>query len=112
MNLHELREQIDIERDSIDRTLAELLLLKRDLAEREPSVRDLAAAGLFLANFYTGIENIFKRLCRYHELEIPAGADWHLELTRRMTQPLQEGCPKSVRHEICATEDSQAAQNK
>ena len=59
MNLNELREQIDIERDSLAHTLAELASLERDVADREPTVRGLAAAGLFLANIYTGIENVF-----------------------------------------------------
>ena len=57
----ELAEQIDIEFEAIQSTVGELSSLRNDVSGRKPTVRELAAAGLFLANFYNGVENILKR---------------------------------------------------
>ena len=88
MTLNDLREQIEIETAQIQRTLDEISSLRRDLSGRTPSVRELAAAALFLANFYNGVENILKRICRFQEVELPHGVDSHLELAEFFTQPL------------------------
>jgi hypothetical protein len=66
----------------------------------EPSLRELAAAGLFLANFYNGIENVLKRICRSHDVEIPAGGDWHLELVKSFCDPPREGLPRLLNAEL------------
>jgi hypothetical protein len=71
----ELKEEVAIEVEAIETVLAELDSLRRDVAEPGPTARDLAAAGLFLANFYNGIENILKRICRYQRVEVPSGGD-------------------------------------
>jgi hypothetical protein len=52
----ELAEQIDIEIEAIQLTIDELESLRKDVSGREATVRESAAAGLFLANFYNGIE--------------------------------------------------------
>jgi hypothetical protein len=62
-------------------------LLLNDIAQREPTVRELAAAGLFMANFYSGIENTLKRICRYHKVELPTGSDSHIELAKAFCEP-------------------------
>ncbi len=93
MKLTDLAEQIDIEFEAIQSTVDELSSLRGDVATREPTVRELAAAGLFLANFYNGIENVLKRICRFHEIDIPAGSDWHVELAKAFCDPPREGLP-------------------
>jgi hypothetical protein len=87
----DLAQEIDIEFEAMQRTVDELQLLVEEFAHREPSIRDLAAAGLFLANFYNGIENALKRLCRYHRVEIPSGGDSHIELTKAFCDPPRDG---------------------
>jgi DNA gyrase/topoisomerase IV subunit B len=52
----ELREEINIELELIESTLRELSALQKDVAMREPTVREKTAAA-FLAQFYGGIEN-------------------------------------------------------
>jgi hypothetical protein len=74
-------------------TVDELSSLRDDVAAREPTVRELAAAGLFLANFYNGIENVLKRICRFHEIDIRAGSDWHVELAKAFCEPSHKGLP-------------------
>ncbi len=78
----ELREEVAIEVEAIEAVLAELAGLRRDVAGRGPTTRELAAAGLFLANFYNGIENIFKRICRYQRVRLPSSEEWHTILVR------------------------------
>lgn len=46
----ELAQEISIEFDSIRRSLEELTAIQYDVEGREPTIRELAAAGLFLAN--------------------------------------------------------------
>ena len=50
---------------------------------RQPSVREKTAAAAFLAQFYTGIENILKRICRFRSVLIPRGDTWHVELFQK-----------------------------
>ena len=93
MSLSELKQEIAIEWESIQIALDELVALETDVGEREPMVREVAAAGLFLANLYNGIENVLKRLCRYHSIDISPGPDWHVELVKALTDPPREGLP-------------------
>lgn len=89
----ELVEQIDIEFEAIQLTIDEIESLRKDVSGREPTVRESAAAGLFLANFYNGIENVLKRICRFHEIEIPLGSDWHVELVKAFCDPPRGALP-------------------
>lgn len=96
----ELAEQLDIEFEAIQLTVDELSSLCEDVSGREPSVRELAAAGLFLANFYNGIENVLKRICRFHEIDIPMASDWHVELTKAFCDPPAEGLPLLLNRQL------------
>jgi len=73
MTTGELEEEISIELDLIESTVQELLSLKRDLTDREPSVREKTAAAAFVAQFYSGIENILKRITRLKSVPLPKG---------------------------------------
>ena len=94
MNASDLREEIAIEIDSIERTLVEIAGLVRDVGEREPTAREVAAAGLFLASFYNGIENVLKRIWAFHGLPLPHGDTWHIELLKGFCDPPREGLPR------------------
>lgn len=96
----ELAEQIDIEFEAVQLTIDEIASLRKDVSGREPTVRELAAAGLFLANFYNGIENVLKRVCRFHEIDIPAGSDWHVELVKAFCDPPRGSLPILLDHRL------------
>ena len=51
-------------------TVDELMALQRDIAHRKPTTREKTAAAAFLAQFYNGLENIIKRIYRYHGLDL------------------------------------------
>jgi len=87
MQPNDLREEIDRELSLIEDTVHELLALQRDLVERYPTVREKTAAGAFLAQFYGGVENILKRICRFHGIPVPMGDTWHLDLFNMFGDP-------------------------
>ena len=89
----ELREEIAIELELMEATVRELLALQRDAAERELTVRDRTAAAAFLAQFYNGIENVFKRISRFYAVPLPTGDTWHVDLFKRFCFPPQEPLP-------------------
>jgi hypothetical protein len=79
----EFKTEVEIEFNLLQQVVEELEALGRDAAGREPSVREKTAAAAFLAQFYSGVENILKRLSRFHDVALPVGANWHLELFKR-----------------------------
>ena len=87
MNFSDMKEEIEIELEFIDSTISELLLLLKDIGNREPSIREKTAAGAFLSQFYNGIENILKRICRYYKIILPKSETWHIELFQRFRKP-------------------------
>jgi len=89
----ELKAEIAIEFDSLQQIVSELESLRRDVAGREPTVREKTAAAAFLAQFYSGIENILKRLSRFHGVELPTSENWHLDLFKRFCPPGQPPLP-------------------
>ncbi len=93
MNIDVLREEISIQLELLDATVSELEALQTDLEPRRPTVREIAASAKFLADFYTGIENILKRICRCCGVEMPTGDDWHAELFTRFCRPTFENLP-------------------
>jgi hypothetical protein len=93
MTSEELREEISIELENIETILGELAALYEDVKGREATVREKTAASAFLAQFYSGIENILKRISRYHNVPLPLGEMWHVELFRRFCEPSFSSLP-------------------
>jgi len=76
----------------MEATVREIESLQTDLGSRNPTAREVAAAAAFLADFYTGVENILKRISRCYGVALPAGEDWHIELFNRFCEPGCRGC--------------------
>jgi hypothetical protein len=93
MSLADLGQEIAVELEALQTTVDELLALQHDVAAREPTVREKTAAAAFLAQFYNGVENILKRISRYHDVPLPTGETWHVELFQRFCQPSYPGLP-------------------
>jgi hypothetical protein len=87
MSVDSLREEVLIEVERLASTVHELQVLSQDLAGCEPTLREKAAAAVFLAQFYTGIENILKRICHFMQVPLPGGETWHVELFKRFCDP-------------------------
>ena len=93
MTVEELREEINIELELIESILRELASLRVDVAGREPTVREKTAAASFMAQFYSGIENILKRISYFNSISLPSGDTWHIELFKRFCSPPFKGLP-------------------
>lgn len=93
METRELREQVALELDRMEEVVGELQKLVRDVDRREPTVRERTAGGAFLADFYMGVENIFKRISRYHGVDLPRSDRWHVELFQRFGPTSHESLP-------------------
>lgn len=82
-----LRKQIAVEREQ----LQELLNTHRTLLDKcvvsEPDPIELSALGAMPHAFYTGVENVFKRIEVELGEELPRGEGWHRRLLKAMTQP-------------------------
>jgi hypothetical protein len=93
MNRAALREEIAIELEALEATVGELTALRRDVDGREPTIREKAAAAAFLAHFYQGVENILKRISHYHDVPLPVGETWHVDLFQGFCSPSSPGLP-------------------
>lgn len=95
-----LKAEVQIQLDLLDSTVQEIAKLRSDLADRSPTVREKAAAGAFLADFYGGIENILKRISYHYGVELPVGDNWHLDLFVRFCNPGISGFPVVIDDEL------------
>ena len=93
MSVNKLLEEIDIELELIESILREVASLQADTSGRKPSVREKTATAAFLAQFYGGIENILKRISRFHNIPIPTGDTWHIDLFKRFASPGYKSLP-------------------
>ena len=64
MTVEELHEEINIEIELIDSILQEILMVRRDVSDREPTMREKMAAAAFMAQCDKR-ENLSKKnICR------------------------------------------------
>ena len=87
MQREELIEAIAFEMGALHLVVEEVQVLVEDVEGGKASIRDRTAAGAFLAQFYTGIENILKRILRYTNVAFPSGETWHLDLFNLFCEP-------------------------
>ena len=82
----DLREQVAVEREQLQRLLrVHRPLLERCLAD-PPDDIELSALAAMLHSFYNGIENIFKRITLELGDPMPGSESWHKSLLDGMTQ--------------------------
>ena len=102
MSAAQLREEIQIELDNMELVVRELGTLRLDVEGREPTVRERTAASGFLVQFYNGVENILKRISRYHSVLLPVGENWHVDLFKRFCLPMTAPLPALFDEELAA----------
>jgi hypothetical protein len=83
----DLKEQIAVE----DAQLRQLLDVHRPLLEKcrleEPNPIELSALAALLHSFYTGVENLFRRVAVEVDGGSVQGDHWHRRLLQQMTEP-------------------------
>ena len=81
-----LRKQIAVEREQLNHLLATHRPLLAKCLHTPPDPIELSALAALLHSFYTGIENIFKRVALELDGALPRGESWHRELLDAMAQ--------------------------
>lgn len=66
------------------------------VAAEDNKIYIIEAVALSLQSFYTGIENIFRRIATYVDGALPVGERWHVDLLERMNIPLPEIRPAVI----------------
>lgn len=82
-----LREQIDVERSLLQQNLETFRSLLVKCRSEPPDAIEMAALAFMLQSFYTGVENILKRIAVEIDGALPEGSNWHQLLLDQMTQP-------------------------
>ena len=94
MTADDLRTEINIAIESIETALEKLVALYTDVGNRRPAVREKTAAATFLAQFYSGIENILKRISLFNNISLPTGKTWQMDLFKRFCIPSYRSLPE------------------
>jgi len=89
MAKEELKEEIKIEIDNLERLNREMKQLLTKI-EDKPSFIEVRAAGSILHDFYCGVERILERIALSVDKNLPKGENWHIELLLQMAKPLAE----------------------
>ena len=83
----ELKEDIHDEENSIEEVIIRIRAVGNRFYQKEKDIFTEPAMGTYLMNFYNGIENIIKRVCRIYYHIYPKGASWHKELLNLSADP-------------------------
>jgi hypothetical protein len=75
-----LRKQIEVERQQLRRLIEVHQPLLVECEVREPTHIELSALAFFLETFYSGIENMLKRIAVELDGDLPQGDSWHRKL--------------------------------
>ena len=76
----EARQQVEVEIAQLNQLLEAYHPLVAKSAMLPPNFIELSALATMLHSFYTGVENIFKRIAIEIDNSLPTGAFWHSEL--------------------------------
>ena len=82
----ELKREISVERESLERLLAMHHDLIVKCAVTPPDFIETSALSALLHSFYTGAENLFKRVSVHLDQAMPQGEMWHSRLLDSMIE--------------------------
>ena len=85
--LDKLRKQVAIEVEQLNHLLEMHRPLLDKTVSNRPDPVELSALAAMLHAFYTGIENLLKRISIEVDGEPPRGESWHRQLLDKMTLP-------------------------
>ena len=83
----ETREKTELEIGQLRDLFAHYRNLLEKVRDSAPETIEVSALGSFLHSFYTGVENIFKRIATEVDRAGPSGERWHAELLVAVSQP-------------------------
>jgi len=82
----ETRDRVQLELAQIRHLLNTNSGLLDKVRDTEPDSTELMALSALLHSFYTGIENIFKRIALEIDGSLPTGMSWHTDLLRLVSR--------------------------
>ena len=86
-SIQQLIDDVRGELGQMDIVVEELEAIADDVGDGPATLRERAAASAFLASFYMGVENVLKRIVRYHGVDLPQEKRWHVELFEQFCAP-------------------------
>ncbi len=81
-----LQRQVEVELEQLNQLVDTYQSLLHQSAQQQPNNIELAALATLLHGFYTGVENIFKRIVVELGDTLPSSEFWHRDLLDQMTQ--------------------------
>ncbi len=87
---HELQEEASIQLGLLRKQIDEYKDLRERAIAGTPSKEDILALAAFLHSFYTGIENLFKRISKHLGKSQPRSEIWHRELLENAASSSRE----------------------
>lgn len=82
-----LKKQIAVEREMLRTLLSDHKPLIDKCAVSVPDQIEISALSAMLHSYYSGVENIFKRVAIELDEGLPEGPAWHKELLAKMSEP-------------------------
>ena len=82
----ELKSEIEFEIEELRKLLSMFSNLRQKVSQSIPNDTEIVALAAFLHSFYSGMENIFKRILINMKETLSHGESWHIDLLERMTQ--------------------------
>jgi len=71
--------------------------------EEWPDIAFNRTLGSLLHDFYTGVEKVLQRIALQLDGGLPVGPDWHVQLLRRMTTPIDRTRPPVLDDKLSQT---------
>lgn len=96
-SLRILKTEIEKELEGIDRLEYEMTEV---LKHPDTTFLETRASGSILHDFYSAVEKIFRRIATKIDRDIPTGDDWHTDLLKRMTMPIDSIRPAVISEDL------------
>ena len=92
-------EDIGTEVKRIDKLFEDYEPLLEKVKNQEPDFIEIGSLAMMRHSFYNGLENIFNRIARKIDKNIPGGQNWHKKLLEQMSKRT-----KNRKHEVLSAE--------
>ena len=90
----DVQEQVAVEQSQIDQLFTAYKAVIDKCSQAEPNFVELSALAAMLHSFYTGVENLLRRIALGIDGHIPVGVSSHSELLAVMAQPTTRVSPR------------------
>lgn len=97
---NKLQKQIAVEKESLSRLIEAHRSLLSKCPDTPPEAIEISALASMLHSFYTGIENLFKRIAIVADGVCPRAEMWHTQLLNSMAKPTSKR-PSVINKSLC-----------